>query len=56
MEAPTQEELLWALSTVMDGVKEHEIVSMTGISEEEASRLNQIASRAIEFSLANCLY
>jgi len=56
MEAPTQEELLWALSTVMDGIQEYDIVRMTSIPQEDASRVYQIASRAITFSLANRLY
>lgn len=55
-EALTKEDLLWALSTIMDGVQEHDIVSMTGVSQEDASRLYQISSRAIKASIKSGIY
>lgn len=36
----------------MDGVKEHDVQGMTGLSEEDASRIYEIASRAINTSMA----
>lgn len=52
VEVPSQAELIWALANLMDGVKEHDVQGMTGLSEEDASRIYEIASRAIKTSMA----
>ena len=52
VEIPSQSELIWALANLMDGVKEHDVQGMTGLSEEDASRIYEIASRAIKTSMA----
>ena len=52
-DAPTQKELIWALTKVMDGVVEHDVVNATGLSEKEAAQVYEISSRAIVVYMAN---
>lgn len=47
---PSKAELIWALTALMEGVKEHDVPAMTGLPEAESSRVYQISSQAIEVS------
>lgn len=41
---PSSEDLAWALLSLMDGVKEHEIEEMTGLPEDDCRRIWDIYS------------
>ena len=49
-EFPSREELAWALTTLMDGVKQHDIHEMTGLDVADIGRIWRIyiAAQGVE--------
>ena len=45
LELPTREELAWALLNLLDGVEKHDLHNLTGLPEEENSKIWDIRSR-----------
>lgn len=41
-ELPSAKDLAWALDMVLDGVKEHDLVTMTGLTEADCAKVFEI--------------
>jgi hypothetical protein len=50
---PSQDDLAWALTKVLDGVKEHDLSASTGLSDDDCARVFRIYEQVYKANYPN---